>query len=204
MHDDEVRPKIVLVNDLMQRGYRYELVAPAGRDFDPRFSPELTPEEMLRFGVFGGKYLTDCTQEFPGRVVRRREAVSRGTPTGTQLLRREREPAAFGVEATRLDPRRRPSRLVPVVLPVLDGPKGAGRGRPSDRALACVRAPRGPGASELPARRGGVSAQAAASAHELGVRQPEDLAGSRDGAAAARVSRRKRARMSRDKQPRCG
>jgi hypothetical protein len=50
----------------MQTGYRYELVGPIGRDFDPEFDPDLTPKEMLRLGVFGGKYLTDCQDEFPG------------------------------------------------------------------------------------------------------------------------------------------
>jgi len=43
-----------IVNDKMQRGYRYELTAPAGRNFDPEFKPDLTPAEMLRLGVFGG------------------------------------------------------------------------------------------------------------------------------------------------------
>jgi len=60
----EIERKII-VNDLMQRGYTYWLVAPAGRDFDPEFSPELTPAQMLELGVFGGKYLTDCREEFP-------------------------------------------------------------------------------------------------------------------------------------------
>src|SRR5688572_23283698 len=55
----------VRVNDKMQRGYSYELVAPMGRDFAPGFEPELTPAEMLRLGVFGGKYMTDCGDEFP-------------------------------------------------------------------------------------------------------------------------------------------
>lgn len=55
----------VVVNDKMQRGYRYECVAPIGRSFDPEFQPELTPREMLRLGVFGGKYMTDCRREFP-------------------------------------------------------------------------------------------------------------------------------------------
>jgi hypothetical protein len=55
----------VTVNDLMQRGYTYELIEPAGRNFSPDFRPELTPKQMLELGVFGGKYLTDCRAEFP-------------------------------------------------------------------------------------------------------------------------------------------
>jgi hypothetical protein len=49
----------------MQQGYRYRLTAPAGRGFDPAFEPELTPRQMLELGVFGGKYMTDCRDEFP-------------------------------------------------------------------------------------------------------------------------------------------
>lgn len=54
----------VLVNDLMQQGYSYELQEPIGTNFDPGFRPELTPKEMLELGVFGGKYMTDCRGEF--------------------------------------------------------------------------------------------------------------------------------------------
>lgn len=43
----------------------YVLTESAGKNFDPSFRPELTPEEMLRLGVFGGKYMTDCQNEFP-------------------------------------------------------------------------------------------------------------------------------------------
>ena len=57
--------EVIEVDDRMQRGYRYELVAPAGRGFDAGFHPELTPAEMLKLGVFGGKYMTDCRGEFP-------------------------------------------------------------------------------------------------------------------------------------------
>jgi len=55
----------IVVNDLMQKNYVYLLTEPIGENFNPGFHPELTPKEMLRLGVFGGKYMTDCTAEFP-------------------------------------------------------------------------------------------------------------------------------------------
>ena len=60
-----MKRKRVAVSDLMQHDYVYFLVEPVGRNFDSAFSPELTPKEMLRLGVFGGKYMTDCEGEFP-------------------------------------------------------------------------------------------------------------------------------------------
>jgi hypothetical protein len=57
--------RTVTVNDKFQRGYRYVLSEPAGRNFDPDFEPELTPAEMLKLGIFGGLYMTDCRKEFP-------------------------------------------------------------------------------------------------------------------------------------------
>jgi len=60
-----MHPVRVVVNDLMQTGYVYFRTKPVGRDFRAEFKPELTPKEMLALGVFGGKYLTDCTAEFP-------------------------------------------------------------------------------------------------------------------------------------------
>jgi hypothetical protein len=62
-----MRRKTVTVNDKMQRRYRYTLTAPAGRNFDSEFEPDLTPAQMLALGVFGGKYMTDCRKEFPAR-----------------------------------------------------------------------------------------------------------------------------------------
>jgi hypothetical protein len=60
-----MRKNTVSVTDKMQKGYRYVRSAPAGRDFDPEFKPQLTPAQMLALGVFGGKYMTDCSREFP-------------------------------------------------------------------------------------------------------------------------------------------
>ena len=83
--------RIVTVNDKMQRGYRYARVAPPGRGFDPEFEPELTPAEMLKLGVFAGKYLTDCRKEFPARWF-----------AAAKLATGKRDPALnyFGVEAS--------------------------------------------------------------------------------------------------------
>lgn len=57
--------KEVLVNDRMQSGYRFQLSAPVGEQFDATFTPFCTPLKMLEMGVFEGKYLNDCRSEFP-------------------------------------------------------------------------------------------------------------------------------------------
>jgi hypothetical protein len=60
-----VEKRKLIVNDLMQKDYVYYLTEPVGRNFDRAFKPELTPKQMLAMGVFGGKYMTDCRDEFP-------------------------------------------------------------------------------------------------------------------------------------------
>lgn len=55
----------VVVHDRLQEGYVYWLTEPVGKHFSLDFDPELTPKEMLELGVFGGKYMTDCQDEFP-------------------------------------------------------------------------------------------------------------------------------------------
>ncbi len=55
----------VLVSDRMQSQYFYFRTEPPGKNFHPEFRPQLTPKQMLQLGVFGGKYMTDCTGEFP-------------------------------------------------------------------------------------------------------------------------------------------
>jgi hypothetical protein len=60
-----VSRRSVKVHDLMQQGYEYKLSAPIGRSFHSDFRPQISPMEMLELGVFGGKYMTDCAEEFP-------------------------------------------------------------------------------------------------------------------------------------------
>lgn len=47
------KPRTIVVHDLMQQGYTYQLTEPMGKNFDPEFKPELTPKQMLEVGVFG-------------------------------------------------------------------------------------------------------------------------------------------------------
>ena len=47
--------KKVIITDPMQHGYVYCGTEPVGRNFAPGFTPDLTPKEMLRLGIFGGK-----------------------------------------------------------------------------------------------------------------------------------------------------
>jgi hypothetical protein len=86
-----LKRKTVEVNDRMQKGYRYERVAPVGRDFDPEFKPQLTPREMLALGIFCGKYLTDCRKEFP---------ASWFTRAKLSLKRRDCSLNYFGIDAS--------------------------------------------------------------------------------------------------------
>ena len=86
-----MKVKTVTVRDKMQRGYRYQLTEPPGRNFNPEFKPELTPKEMLKLGVFGGKYMTDSRREFPNSWF-----------TGAKLATSKRDPKLnfFGVDAS--------------------------------------------------------------------------------------------------------
>ena len=81
----------VVVNDRMQERYVYYLTEPAGRHFAAGFQPQLTPKQMLRLGVFGGKYMTDCRAEFPASWF-----------AGARLSaeRRDRRLNCFGVNAS--------------------------------------------------------------------------------------------------------
>jgi len=86
--------RIIKVNDKMQRGYSYELSAPVGRNFDERFLPELSPKQMLELGVFGGRYMRDCQNEFPKNWFSRAKLYPPG------LAGHDPELNFFGVEAS--------------------------------------------------------------------------------------------------------
>ena len=60
-----MKKQIVVERDLMQMGYVYFLTEQAGKNFHSEFRPQLSPKQMLELGVFGGKYMSDCTSEFP-------------------------------------------------------------------------------------------------------------------------------------------
>ena len=166
--------RVVVVNDRMQRGYRYELSEPAGRNFDPAFRPELTPPELLRLGVFGGKYMTDCRDEFPKTWFR-----------GAKLSPERRNPALnfFGVHASQpLAVWRAKGWIHP------DDPRGwfqwycryhLGRrmedDRPPDRALAADPPAYRPDRGELREGRPVLPAAPAPGAAALGLRQPPHL-----------------------------
>lgn len=55
----------IVVNEIYQKGYEYQLTEPAGQNFDDGFKPQLTPKEMLQLGVFGGDYFSKKPKEFP-------------------------------------------------------------------------------------------------------------------------------------------
>ena len=60
-----MKKQIVVEKDLMQKGYVYFLTEQVAKNFHSEFRPQLSPKEMLKLGVFGGKYMSDCTEEFP-------------------------------------------------------------------------------------------------------------------------------------------
>jgi hypothetical protein len=78
--DRDARPREVVVDDTMQSGYRYLLTAPEGQDFAEDFLPQLSPQQMLELGVFGGKYMTDCREEFPDWYEHAKLSPSRKDP----------------------------------------------------------------------------------------------------------------------------
>ena len=82
-----MKPRRVVVNDRMQRGYTYVLAEPPGENFHAEFRPELTPSEMLKIGVFGGKYMTDCRREFPAEWFERAKLCAERHDAGLNFFK---------------------------------------------------------------------------------------------------------------------
>jgi hypothetical protein len=161
------RKRTVTVNDKMQKGYRYQLTVPIGRSFDPEFKPDLTPQQMLRLGVFCGKYMTDARKEFPASWFKHAKLSPRGP--ARSISSASTLASRCPMEAKRMNSPRRPARLVPVVLPLLHGPAHAGRRPPSDQALEGDPPPRSASREKLRAGRTHLPQAPAPGAAALGL-----------------------------------
>lgn len=58
-----MKRRITMQDDLQH--YTYECTQPIGQNFDNEFAPDLTPQQMLELGVFGGHYFEGHHEEFP-------------------------------------------------------------------------------------------------------------------------------------------
>ena len=76
----------VIVNDKMQKNYSYFLTEPLGKNFNHEFKPDLTPANMLELGIFGGRYMTDCLNEFPKSWFAKAKLYSGHSPYGDSNL----------------------------------------------------------------------------------------------------------------------
>jgi hypothetical protein len=161
------KQRLVTVNDRMQKGYRYQLVAPIGRDFDPEFKPELTPKQMLALGVFGGKYMTDSQSEFPKSWFWRAKLSPAGRDCSLNYF--GVDAGHLGVATQGMDPSGRPTWLVPVALPLLHGSPDAAGGQTADQALEGIPAPHRASAEELRSRRSVLPASPTAGAAAVGL-----------------------------------
>lgn len=85
---------IIRVNDRMQSSYSYELAVSMGEDYDDGFRPCFTPQEMLEMGVFEGKYLNDCTGEFPAQWFKNAKLSSIADPRLNYFHIKSRQPLA--------------------------------------------------------------------------------------------------------------
>lgn len=94
MTTNKQKTKTINVNDKMQKNYRYELTEPTGKNFHPDFKPELTPSDMLALGVFGGRYMTDCGNEFPKSWFKTARLYKGDAPGGNKELNFFKVPAS--------------------------------------------------------------------------------------------------------------
>lgn len=93
----------IIVNDKMQQGYSYELSEPEGKNFAPDFRPELSPQQILEYGAFEGKYITDCRKEFPADWFENARLSPARADAEKKLLQRKIPPVFAGMATARLD-----------------------------------------------------------------------------------------------------
>jgi hypothetical protein len=106
---------------------------------------------LSRRGVFGGKYMTDCRDEFQPAWFNGAKLAT-GAADNSQLLRDWRQSAAVGVAQDGLDTSSRSARLVSMVLSLLPGPTTPGGRCSPDQALESHSPPRASGPAQLRAR----------------------------------------------------
>lgn len=87
-------PTSITSHDPLQPGYTYALTAPMGKSFDPKFTPHLTPAQMLSLGVFGGNYFEGATDEYPEEWFKDAKTMF-SEKIGAKLLRMD-EPVFLG------------------------------------------------------------------------------------------------------------
>lgn len=63
-------PRTLTQSDHFQKNYQYTCIKPVGKQFDAGFKPELTPQEMLTLGVFGGAYFDGVDGLIPNDLPR--------------------------------------------------------------------------------------------------------------------------------------
>ncbi|AML52885.1 hypothetical protein [Falsihalocynthiibacter arcticus] len=88
----------ITVNDRFQTGYTYALSAPVRAEFADDFNPVYTPQKMLEMGVFEGRYLNDCTQEFPAAWFENAKISSKPDPALNYFGIKSRQPLSVWQE----------------------------------------------------------------------------------------------------------
>ena len=164
-----MKPRWINVNDRMQQGYRYALVAPARARLPSRFPAR--PDAGGDAGARGiRRQVHDrLPRRIPRKLVCRSSLVAGASRSIAQLVRRGCQSAAQCLAGKGLDTPRRSARLVPVVLPLLSRPPHARRGQATDRPLESHSPPCRSVAARLRARRSMVPPAPAPSLVALGV-----------------------------------
>jgi hypothetical protein len=161
-----VTGKRIVVSDRMQKRYAYTRPAPMGKRFSPEFKPDLTPKQMLRLGVFGGKYMNDCKKEFPKDWFAAAKLSTAKNAALNFFKVNASQPLSAWIKNGWIHPQ--DPRLVPMVLSLLRGPPHVGR-RAANRPVEGDPAPRRPDQKKLRAGRNQLPAAPAPGASSLGV-----------------------------------